>query len=97
MKLKDMNRDGVFVTAEVQAKILHEWFDPEIVPFTKAWTLDARVQAHTSQKTCRIGDALIQKMRKAGVIEFDGRIWHLTDDYADNIYIHIDNWLGEIT
>ena len=87
-----MTRNGVFVDASTQAKILHEWFDDDFVPFTKACTLDARVKAHTGVETCRIGDALIQKMRKAGVIEFDGRIWHLTDNYADNIHEHIDGW-----
>jgi hypothetical protein len=93
MKLKDMTRDGVFISKEDQAKAIHDWVDVDKTPFMKAWTLDGRVHAITGSKTCRIGDALIQKMRKTGVIEFDGSKWHLTDDYADNIHDHIDTWM----
>lgn len=93
MKLTDMNRDGCFISAQDQAKALCEWFDGPtlhyqglavimntINPYKRAW-------AHG-----RNADALVQKLRKAGVIEYISGAWYLSDSHADNIHDEVKSW-----
>ncbi len=99
MKLTGSNCDGTKLTKGEQANALRHWFGgvsgltaSRLMRFMSATASDTGDGTPTAQM--RNADSTVQKLRQAGVIEFDGKSWHLTDDYADDINHHIDSWLA---
>lgn len=93
MKLREMNRDGCQITVDGQVKALRNWFARGDLHYRR---LAAEMQsfepsdAHWAHG--RNADALVQKLRKAGVIEYIDGSWHLTDQYADSIDAKVQSW-----
>lgn len=99
MKLSDMKRNGQSISKKEQAKALRTWFSiPNNLTLIRLCTCMNRSVSEFNGSSIawpngRNADALLQKLRKSGVIEFGEGKWHLTDDYADNIAQHINSWL----
>lgn len=94
MKLTDMKRDGHPISAEGQAKALREWFSGADLGYSGLAAIMQRLEpVNDSWAHHRNADGLVQKLRKAGVIEYIGGSWHICDEYADNIDAIVQSWL----
>lgn len=100
MKLTGSCREGVPVTAKQQAFALSLWFDESVRyrGYRLASILNLVCKNWPDDKPwphSRNADALLQKLRKAGVIEFIEGWWYLTDAYADSILEDVHEWAND--
>lgn len=74
-------RDGCTATAEVMAMAFRLWTQEPEMHYSTLTALLPRVGAkdHKGVKWpfARIADYMVQKARKAGIIKFDNKVWHV--------------------
>jgi len=79
---KDMNRDGCFASADLQKIGFVKWMSSGIPSgysnLAARMQKEIRLPQDMPYPYHRVADALVQKMRKAGLIKKHGKNWVLT-------------------
>lgn len=82
MRLSDSVRYGDLITAQQQADAVFAWLEEGGVYYQRLARRLGLFCDASSHARLRCADSILQKMRKAQIIEYKGGEWHLVRDVS---------------